>query len=455
MKTPIATMFMLSPLALAVLVQGQTTTPARRGNPPARTGVSSAPPARALQPVPDFSKSATSRTPATAGRTVKSDPKVVLSNNEAAPDLTPLDELEKPKIALPTAPLGPYLLQKEHGPFMVMAHTFRGPDASRYAQALCIELHERYKLPAYIWHVKIQPGRSNIRNVAPTAPAGTPGNRLTQPEGARVYDEAAVLVGNCATEQESQALWHKVKKLHCNTLDGLPSIYPWRKKGLSRALMTTNPLRASQELFPGSSLDGAMQGRAIDMEAFGLALQNAPKKPDKLLVDMNQGRYSLLKCQGEWVIQVAEFSGRSVIADGTAQSIGGTTLDGKKIDGKTLDKNAVQAAFHNKSFLERSPLAQAGIDAEHLAAGLSKSKKLGHLKPYVYHDRFSSKVYIGPFSSPNDPNVANLLKSHAVPGLADEHGLRLIDEINYEMLEAKRTVLPLIPANQLTRVPRP
>jgi len=397
-----------------------------------------------LQPVPEAKRGTVSQRPVATARKGKTDSKVVLANNEAAPAPTPLDELEKPKIALPTAPLGPYLLQREHGPFMVMAHTFRGPDASRYAQALCIELKERYGLPAYIWHAKIQPGHSNIRNVAPTAPVETPGNRVTQPEGARVYDEAAVLVGNCATEQESQALWHKVKKLHCNTLDGLPSIYPWRKKGLSRALMTTNPLRASQELFPGSLADDMAQGGAIDMEAVGLALQNAPKKPDKLLVDMNQGRYSLLKCEGEWVIQVAEFSGRSVIADGTAQSI----------DGKTLDKSAVQAAFHNDSFLKRSPLAQAGVDAEHLAEGLSKSKKLGRLKPYVYHDRFSSKVFIGPFSSPNDPNVALLLKSHPVPGLADEHGLRLIDEINYEMMRAKRTTLPLIPANQLTRVPR-
>ena len=234
-------------------------------------------------------------------------------------------------------------------------------------------------------------------------------------------------MGNCVTEKESQNLWYKVKKLHSTTLDGLPSIYPWRKKGLSRAMMTTNPLRASQELFPASIAAPVTQDGAIDMDVVGAAFVNAPKKPDKLLVQMNQGHHSLLKCNGEWVIQVAEFSGRSVIADGTNQSI----------DGKVLDKKAVQAAFSSDSFLKKSPLAQAADDAENLAASLAKSKKLGTLKPYVYHDRFSSKVFIGPFNSPNDPNVAMLLKGRPVQGLTTGNGIRLIDEISFDMLEKK------------------
>lgn len=444
MKTPIATLILLSPLAMAAMTQAQTSTTAAKKAVPtakqataARQGV--APPRQARGATPPSA-------PLTAAPLdrPKTDAKVVLTNNEAAPDLTPLDELDAPKIALPTAPLGPFLLQKEHGPFMVMAHTFRGPDATRFAQALCIELRDRYQLPAYIWHAKIQPGHSNIRNIAPTAPSEIPGNRVTEPEGRRMYDEAAVLVGNCATTKEAQNLWYKVKKLDSKTLDGLPSIYPWRKKGLSRAWQTTNPLRGSQELYPGSIAAPVTQGGAIDMEAVGAAFESAPKKPDALLVQMNQGRRSLLKCNGEWVIQVAEFSGRSMIADGVNQSI----------DGKKVDNNAVQAAFSHDSFLKKSPLVQAGEDAESLAESLSKSKKLGSLKPYVYHDRFSSKVYIGPFSSPSDPNVAMLLKGHAVPGLSDAQEIRLIDEISFEMLSHKKTQRPLIPANQLTRVPR-
>ena len=53
---------------------------------------------------------------------------------ETLPEPAALDELGRPTIALPTGPIEPYLLQRQNGPFMVMAHTFRGPDAARYAQ---------------------------------------------------------------------------------------------------------------------------------------------------------------------------------------------------------------------------------------------------------------------------------------------------------------------------------
>ena len=44
----------------------------------------------------------------------------------------------------PTGPIEPYMLTKENGPFMVLAHSFRGPDAPRQALALAMELREKY-----------------------------------------------------------------------------------------------------------------------------------------------------------------------------------------------------------------------------------------------------------------------------------------------------------------------
>ena len=93
------------------------------------------PPKGALLPTPESRSGAIPpKTAATTG-VAKTDPKVVLANNEAAPELTPLEDLNGPKIPLPSSPIEPFLLQKVHGPFMVLAHTFRGPDATRYAQA--------------------------------------------------------------------------------------------------------------------------------------------------------------------------------------------------------------------------------------------------------------------------------------------------------------------------------
>src|SRR5581483_7098942 len=106
-------------------------------------------------------------------------------------------------------------------------------------------------LPAWIFLYKSQPLHSNIRGVPPTAPDYVQKAELAPPEKYRIYDEAAVLVGNCKTLDESEALWHKIKKIHPRCLDGTPSLMPWRKgQGLSRALRCTNPYIPAQYLYP-------------------------------------------------------------------------------------------------------------------------------------------------------------------------------------------------------------
>ena len=147
------------------------------------------------------------------------------------------------------------------GPFMVMAHTFHGPDAARYAQALAIELRNRIGCRLTSYFLRFQPGHSNIRDVPPTAaPPMRSGEKVTAPERYRSYDEAAVLVGDCKTIDESEDVLKQVKKVRSTVVDGVPSIWTWRKgKGLSRAMLTTNPLVGSQELFPDQEL---VAGRA-------------------------------------------------------------------------------------------------------------------------------------------------------------------------------------------------
>src|SRR5438270_1634484 len=118
MKTSIATTALSFALVTSALAQG----PAARTNPKAG-------------PAP----------PATG------DAKVFKSSEEIPkPEIVP----PTPGVALATGSVDEYLLQKEHGPFMVMAQTFRGPDASRYAVALSRELRESYHLPAYIFYMK-------------------------------------------------------------------------------------------------------------------------------------------------------------------------------------------------------------------------------------------------------------------------------------------------------------
>ena len=50
------------------------------------------------------------------------------------------DQNAAPGFALPSDPIEPYLLTRNAGPFMVLAKTFRGPEAERWALALVLVL---------------------------------------------------------------------------------------------------------------------------------------------------------------------------------------------------------------------------------------------------------------------------------------------------------------------------
>jgi hypothetical protein len=360
------------------------------------------------------------------GRTATGDANVRRAT-EAVPTPTPEGELQAPKITLPTGPIEPFLVQKENGPFMVMAHSFRGPEAARYAQALVLELRETERLPAYIFFVKVQPGRSNIRGVQPTAPPYARNGDMAAPEKFRNYDEAAVLVGNCKTLEDAMQLLKRVKHLKPTTLDNLPTIYNWRiGRGLSRALITTNPLAAAQNIYSGK---GAVptpppkpgQPMPFDPSVVTASFQKI-RKSDPLIKQMNRGPHNIYKCSGPYLLQVAEYTGRVSVNPKTRGELSDRELNG-------------------------SPLAAAAEDAEKLADALTKCKFLGkQLQPYVYHDRTASFVYLGPFTSPQDPALLNLTK-YRKPGTQ-----RPIDQISEELL--KKTSLILVPANELTAVPK-
>ncbi len=263
-------------------------------------------------------------------------------------------------IPLPTGPLEPYLLTKENGPFMVLAYTFRGPDAPRQAQALVMELRNKFKLPAYILLPRKFPNRSNIRGVPPQAPTFATRDDVGVPEIYRTLDEAAVLVGDEKTVKDSNVLMHKVKKLHPETIDGLQQMWHWRKgQGLTRAIMTTNPFVPAESLFP--------------------------QQQDVLIGKINAGPHTIKNCPGRYTLEIANFSGR-----------------------KTLDVNNDQR-FKGINARAEEPAGHRADDAEKLADALAKDKEIQQTgyQPYVYHDRFSSRVMIGSFDSPTIPPPAS------------------------------------------------
>ncbi len=286
----------------------------------------------------------------------------VYSATSALPGPAPLDQLKTPpSLVLPDDPLDSYLLTKENGPFMILAKVFRGPDAEKMALALCMELRKDFGLPAYILRTKDFPMRSYIRGTPPTAPSVTMKASIKEPERVRTHDEAAVLIGNEKTEAATEILLNKVKRLHPKCLNDMPLLFPWRQ-GLSHALRTTNPYIPAQHLYP--------------------------KTPDKLIIQMNHGLRSIAHCPGHFSLQVAQFSGRT-----------------------SYDLNAMSGhPSTNLLNLKESPLKTAHDDAERMADKLSRAPEIQRLgQPvFVYHDRTSSRVFIGTFNSPNDPAIGSM-----------------------------------------------
>lgn len=299
--------------------------------------------------------------PASTGLPAKIDSQVFPAS-ASLPSPTPPDQLRAASITLPNDPIEPWLLTKEAGPFMVMARTFRGPEAERYALALAMELRNDYGLPTYILRTQDFPMRSNIRNVPPLARPWQNKAELAGPEKVRTYDEAAVLVGNEKTLAGSEALLHRVKKIKPKCLNNIPSFFGWRE-GLSTALRTTNPFVPTQNLYPGNTQE------------------------DKLLSRMNSGPRSIYNCPGRFSLQVAEFGGRTV-----------------------FNPSESETKLFSDSFLRKSPLATAADDAERVADAISKDPEVRRTgqQAYVYHDRKSSKVMVGSFNNPTDPEAAKL-----------------------------------------------
>jgi hypothetical protein len=384
MRTLVATMAVVATLATPGPVRGQIF---RKPDPPPN-------------PIPD----STAATPKTDRQ--------VFPSASVLPEPVKPDQIEPPTIALPDEPIEPYLLTKDAGPFMVCAFTFRGPEAAKYAQVLCMELRRDYHLPAWIFYKRIQPGGSNIREVPPTAIEQVKAGQVTPPAKYRIYDEAAVLVGNCKTLKESVELLHQVKKLHPKCLEQMPVLLPWRRhEGLKRALRTTNPYVPAQYLFP--------------------------KHADPLIKQMNSGpeaRHSIYHCPGRYTLQVAEFLGRTTYAQ---EEIRRHRLQG--------DKD-----------LSKSPLATAADDAERLADALAEVpeiKRLGY-KPYVYHDRFSSKVTVGAFNPPPRPDddPQNPQPRPTTDDPAAEQLRQTLLKIAFKLANEKNDTM-IVPASVLMPVP--
>lgn len=263
-----------------------------------------------------------------------------------------------------------YHLTEANGPWLVMAATFLGDDSEQQAQDLVLELRREYKLEAYLHH-RVFDFSGNVDGAKVNKYGEAAKMRYRRDES---YKEVAVLVGNFPSvdDRDAQKVLDRIKHLHPATLDpekvsrplsGLRELqrHAWlamedekRDRGpMARAFIVTNPL--------------------LPPEFFN------PPGLDPLVVEMNKGvENSLLKCPGQYSVQVATFTGD-------------VTLDQAKI-----------AKLQNASFSSaESRLAEAALKAHEMTMAL---RAKGY-EAYEFHDRYMSIVTVGSFDSVGTPRA--------------------------------------------------
>ncbi len=258
-----------------------------------------------------------------------------------------------------------YALTEQNGPWMIMACSFTGEQAGEHAKDLVLELRKRYKLPAYVYEKKFDPGKDiQGRGVDEF---GRP-KKMKLQRGEGPIEEVAVLVGDyqAVDDPEAQETLRKLKfyEPECLSAKGgkktslslagfrwlqsavLSSDNPKKKKGpMGHAFVTTNPL--------------------LPVDYY------VPKGLDPLVIKANEGvKYSLLDCPGKYTVQVAHFTGRVVLKQNEIAAIE---------NGKEMESQLAKAAY--------------------MAHKLTEALRMKGYEAYEFHDRYASIVTVGSFDS--------------------------------------------------------
>ena len=276
-----------------------------------------------------------------------------------------------------------YSLSEANGPWMIMACSLSGDGAEKQAQELVYELRKRYKLPAYVYKGRFDPGEAQGRgldeygNLKKWKYQQFKDSKDKEQARHPKLAEVAVLVGEyqSAEDSDAQTMLQKIKYATPQCLevkDGKEThqdLTGWRmiqkqvyeaigsekkKFGpMGHAFLAPNPMLPS---------DYFSQRKGVDEE----------------IVVLNKGvPYSLLDCQGKYTVQVATFKGQVVI--------------------KQEEIKAIQEGRKEM----KGELAEAAKKADQLTAAL----RMKGYEAYQFHDRSLSIVTVGSFNSVGTPRA--------------------------------------------------
>jgi hypothetical protein len=259
-----------------------------------------------------------------------------------------------------------YPITDANGPWMIMAATFEGEGAEEQARALIHELRKDFKLPAYSFRKKFEYSKP-VQGKGLTPQGEAPLMRYRRGED---VVQIAVLVGDypAVDDPEAQKVLKKLKVARVKSLEVDPET-----SNQALAAYRMLQVKAKQAMFPNSNDErGPMRNAFIVTNPLLPPEYFVPRGVDKLVLEMNREvPHSLLNCPGPYTVKVATFTGHAVI------------LDQKRAE-------AIERGEMPKSYLE---------DAAKSAHLLTEALRKKRYEAYEFHDRTSSIVTVGSFSS--------------------------------------------------------
>lgn len=340
-------------------------------------------------------------------------------------------------------------LKAEHGPWLILAASFDGPEAHEKALELARELRKEYKLHSYVL-----PKQFDFTQTVQGSGFDSQGKQKKMKYADdRKVEGYGVLVGDFDSLDNPalQDMLKRVKTLKPKTLTG--------KEDVSKAYGTVSAYRRMiiSKSDKAATASGPMATAFMIKNPLLPEDFFQPPKMDKFIKNLNQqAENSLLDCKSRFTVRVATFRGQENIVVGKSRS-----GDANTNIGEALEHAAEQA------HLAASVLRSAGYEA------------------YEFHDRNMSIVTVGGFDSLGngdskgkfvyDPKIQKVIKEFGgakdfknsqvgpVPvarTLLDIVNYRKIPELNTgteaeKLVKVKRYSVPFDPEPKPMAIPRP
>ena len=276
------------------------------------------------------------------------------------------------------------VLKPEHGPWFVMAKSYRGPEAKQLAEQLANELRKDFQLTAYCVSKKLD----YTERLDGIGFDENGNSRRMKFRDNKVVEGYTVLVGDFDSI-DSPAITETLSKIKRIT----PSMMANGAEPSDPNSDTVSSYRKYLQKIVIKSKENAKENAVANPgPMFGAFVTRNPLLPaefykapelDKFVKKLNEEKnfsdFSLINCAGKYTVRVAVFRG---------------------------DDQSVSWGRSTNSLSDEDKVSQLDLAAERAALTVRALRRAGY-EAYQYHDRSQSYVTVGSFNELGTTNSAN------------------------------------------------